>query len=278
MRSGACPNQEPNSKRRIPWGRRRGATTLVASVSIALAGCESPTTPSLQHPSVVDAQWVTPEVRAALDPAGRFSPPSVPVGLYPVTESRAVALATAYVFLTEGPQGSAAYRQELERLHQGPIDWGQLRQCGRVTLVNPVYASPPAGGDYGNLSESWPGFFQRAEAAQWVIAFCGRASDEQLTIGVSTEATDVEIRDRYPQFPLHSGGEFIVWGVLRLYDGDGMHVTPEHAVQLAFAATQRRIASLPQAVRRGNALGYTSIPAEAQSPTRGACTRTVRTT
>jgi hypothetical protein len=96
-----------------------------------------------------------------------------------------------------------------------------------------------------------------------VVAFCGLANDQQLAVAVSTEATDVTIENGYPRLPVYNGGEFLAYGIPSLYDDDGMLVSPERAVQIGFGATGRRIAALPQAIRRGNDLGYSYFQGQA---------------
>ena len=229
--------------------------TVVATTGGVCLACGDPTGPSRSEFSV-DAQWLTPELGQLLDGNGRFIVPSQPISSVPIDEHGAEELALAYAHL----MGTSfdQVRAGLEQQHGGRITWNTLSRCGRSTFTQPVYG--PAPDNIPGDPRLLPPFFRRALAATWVIALCNASGVPQLSMGVSSEATDVSIVDGQLVFPTFSGGEFSAFGIPSTYESDGLYLSPEHAVRFAFEASGARVAAPPTAVQRGRSDGQAFYP------------------
>lgn len=206
-------------------------------VGVAGACRDAPTGLDAQH-SLVRAEWVTGEARAALGPDGRFVFPR-PAYAYTSPE-RADSVAEGYVRFLPQLYGAVSTDSLLVQDRGGfPIHFGELRRCGRSLYVRSAVAPLPAAVALD---------FRYYYGGQYAVPFCNGAGAAELNVDVADGPPRVVVGpDGTLVPPWSNGNEFTFWA-LRASEDAGLPTSPEAAVAFAAQATGRRVARLPEAL------------------------------
>jgi len=197
------------------------------------------------------SDWLTEAVAPFVDAQGKFVFPTPALAPGEIAEDSARTLAVGFAQILGGGDGN--WKPNLERDHGGPIDWFRLAPCDRAYYALPAYGPPPP----------WvPGYVSRPAAPFWVVPLCNTRDEPEVTVSVSTLATNLTLVDgklRFPQFT--GGGEFAIYAVLPGWArGRGVWIRPERAVELVTSGTGARVAAVPTFVQRGRADGQLFFP------------------
>lgn len=214
------------------------------------SGCDSPTSTRTDRGTRVDPSWVVGAAAEAVDAGtGLFllTPPSgAELGIL-----QARSLARGYLKLTanEGPFGNSRAFAEQDR--GGRINWDALQPCGRTYRVST---------SLGALPQYVPREYHRLTASQWVVAFCS-AGIAELSISVSDAPMSVSVvgDSLVWEDPDSLRGVFTFTGVPPTFPS-GIPLTPEDAVQSAFAQTGTRISEAPEAIDQLESSGVGQLP------------------
>ena len=132
----------------------------------------------------------------------------------------------------------AGLEPTLEEDRGGEISIASLKTCGRAFYAATPLAAP---------SESVPLPYRRSVGSWWIFNFCGISGAPEVSLAISSLASDVEIVDGRLRYPSFSGNEFLPMGV---HTGapDGFPGTPESAALMAARVTGLAVAEVPELV------------------------------
>ncbi len=176
------------------------------------------------------AAAVTEDVPILADGRLRLSGPGEGTKLEEISSSEAVALAQAWV-----RQFAAMLGPFIEDGHGAPINYQRVTPCGR-----PLYA-----GTAMKLEESSaPLPVLRQYGSWWLVTMCSQDGRPQVSVAVSSFATDTRLVDGRIEFAFNHGGEFFAVGIPRGHSGE-FPAIPEAAVVEIAEVTGTRVAQVP---------------------------------
>jgi hypothetical protein len=126
----------------------------------------------------------------------------------------------------------------LEKTHGAPINFMQLRSCGRPLYARSAFNPPPE-----NISLP----LRRVYGPWWLLTFCDGAGSPSVSLAVSAWATDLAIVNGRLRFPPISGAEFVAVGIPAGHVGE-YPSAPEAAIELGARRTGRRVSRVPELV------------------------------
>lgn len=207
--------------------------SLIAACTLAtLAGCGQQDVISGDVTPDPLAVFLAPSARSELTPEGLFRLENE-VGPGEISELRARELAAA--FLRTHMDG---LKTSLEADRGGEIRIESLTMCGRIFLAETPLEPTPT---------SIPLPYRRAVGSWWIVNFCGLSGSPEVSLGISSLASDVEIVEGRLRYPPFSGNAFQPLGVASNAP-EGYPGTPETAVRRAAHATGRSVANSPRLV------------------------------
>ncbi len=167
---------------------------------------------------------------AALQPNGEFVLASAPAGLVTAEQARALSLAYGR---TAGPAGLGA-TWEWER-NAGPIDYAQLRPCGRTFFARTTFdALPPTA--ILPLRQRFGSF--------WLTTLCGAAGDPEVSVAVPVVDTLLRVTADGMITDLGTA-HFSSAGI---QPGVKFPPSPETVAQEVAQQTQRRVTQVPELI------------------------------
>lgn len=133
-------------------------------------------------------------------------------------------------------QAARGIKNHLQENRGGlPVEFGSLAPCLDPVYAHSLYRDPSA---LDNRIE------RLRRSAQWIVTFC--AGDvPQLSVSVSTLATDISREGNKVRFPISAGGEFWIRGIPPEWEG-GIPVSAATAATLASEATGRTVVGVPE--------------------------------
>jgi hypothetical protein len=216
-----------HTARRSFHGRLSCAALLLAS-SACTEAARAPT--QLTEPT--DARtFVTPELAASLDPRGFFVLPEMTGDPARITATRAAELAEKEVTTFEHFN-----RSYLESQRGAPIDFAALRVEPRIYFAESPYVQDiPA--DVHPAVRKYTG--------PYYLVTLSDLTGPVLSVAVSAYDTDVTIVNDRVMLPPYHGGDFRVQAV-RVSNGAGLPVSPEHAARIAAQSLGAAISKTPE--------------------------------
>jgi hypothetical protein len=218
----------------------------------ALLSCGEPVGPSDNHSNVrLRAKWLTGNAAAAVNPVtAAFR------GLLPATAildtSDVQILADGFVAIVTDPSNVGNSRQVAAADRGGPISWGSLRRCKRLTYsISPIGTAPPA----------LPPLYRRVFSSQWAVPRCGRDGSVHLSVGVSDAPATTLLGALPSQWVVSDSlsGRFSLTGIPVRFPL-GLPVTPEQAVAHVFLESNVRISETPVAYNQYSGPGIGELP------------------
>ncbi len=215
-----------------------GLATFVRRVGVGavlvLMSCGPSTGPSDGGPLRIDPAWVVGPVARAVGPDGLLVLSNLlPTRPGEISLAAAQTLADAVIRFVGGAPGGL--REYIVGEHGAPIDFATLRRCGRATPHWTNLADP------GPLI---PQDFRTSLGDSYFLDYCKPDRVTAVTVEVYVR-TEARVRDDGTiQFPPPPGGtQFTPRGV-PLHGGPDL--SPEFAIQRAFAMTGLRISEVPE--------------------------------
>jgi hypothetical protein len=225
--------------------RRSGRGVAGLMLGVVLLSCRYDDVLQPYRPATVNLSEVTPEVARALDGAGRFTLDLLG-GAEPNELPRARAESLAVAFAGEWAR---PWRDVLESERRGSIDLDRLHLC-RGTL----FAASP----YEQVGGDVPLRIRTDVGGQWLVTFCGRREDAEVSVAVAAAATGAQLVNGKVVFPGPNLEGFSEAGVPST-DAD-MPVSAEAAVALIARLSRARVAAVPALLQRGiSRLAQTAI-------------------
>lgn len=238
------------TRRRLPLPLRRHQcdnarcspftrSLLVVCILLAFGGCETAATEPSRSNTRLDPAWLTEETARDIDArTGEFllTPPTPRYLSKLAAESASIAISRSISARVE----FADLRRFLEQQRGSRIEFSALHPCARTTYATASLAELPAAA---------PGYLRRAFAPYWAVPLCSASRDEaQLSVGIPDAPRDFRVdadtivRTR----PFGGGTNWYLTGLSPQLFPRGLPLSPERAVELAFAATGVRIARVPE--------------------------------
>jgi hypothetical protein len=210
-------------------GRSRTAWTLCLLLAAACSRERSATAPA----TTVDRRFVTGEAAAALKENGQIAVRSdIAVDGSEIDEQRAVQLASAYLH----DYGALAQRQ-YEADRGAPINLTALAPCPRAFYAVSAYNESSAA-----ISENG----RRLIGGQWLVSFCNPGGSPEISVAVSSRATDLTTTNGARQLPNPGQNNFFSAGVpVRVA---AVPPSPESIIALAATLTGKRVAKVPELI------------------------------
>jgi len=217
----------------IGWSSSgRAALALACTVT---AGCQDQASIVPPDDSGINRAFVTGAAAAALDADGRFALESAGTwARAELTESQAVVL-TDYYARKLAPTLPSYF----ERSHGQPIDFAQLRQCGRVYYAASPYLEPPS---------STPRALVNTLSPRWLVTYCDGNELPALSVSVASTATSLRLLEGSIDPASEVGMEFEADGIPA---GAATPMAPERAVERLAQEARRRVATVPRLVLPG---------------------------
>jgi hypothetical protein len=186
-------------------------------------------------------QILTGAAAAALDHTGHFRLATPSSTSNELSLSQAQSLATAWI-TTAGP----SFRRTLEGQRGGPIDFTSLRTCGQT-----VYAATP----FQPFPSSVPLGVQRHYVSRWLVGFCGKSGGLEVSVAVSSLATELKVVNGRVDYGRSDGNEFFALGTPAGWDGPA-GLSAERAAASVARQTGRRIKEVPALIAADPRISY----------------------
>lgn len=194
-----------------------------------------------EHQGILDltstppvAAFVSGEAANNLTPDGSFVlPGAIQLSEPQVDASRAAELAKAYVRVY-----LRGHLDMLEKDRGRRINHALLHPCGRTFYAEPALEPLPQ-------SVSPP--IRRAYGPHWIVSLCGSTSMPEVSLAVSTLATEVKLVDGVPITTGPQGEYFRPLGIPA--GSEGSPVSPERAAIEVSNATGRKIVTVPRLIQ-----------------------------
>ncbi len=227
--TGGSRGLKPADARRLP-----AVLGFLAALLAATACNPSPTQINAIAASPPSAERlaaaVTKDVPILEDGRLRLMGPPEEANIQEIPHTQAVALARAWV-----RQFATLLGPVIEEGHGAPIDHQRVTPCGR-----PLYAGTAMMPEESTA----PLPVLRQYGSWWLVTMCSQAGSPQLSVAVSSFATDTRLVDGRIEFAFNHGGEFFAVGIPRGHKGE-FPAIPEAAVVEIAELTGTRVAQLP---------------------------------
>lgn len=220
---------------------RRIGFVVVLAAALSCGGHDEINAPRTTH---LSASYVSGEAAAALSPDGQFVLKGpMPGGDMPELssdQSRKLAIAAVRSW---GPPTLL----RLQQYHGAEIDIGALSPCGRVYYETAAY-EPLGTGVYRPVRVAY--------GPKWIVFFCGRSGDPEVSVSIASYGTYLSVRGRFIISDGPAGPEFHLSGIPL---GQEAPISPERAVQLVGDMSGRQVTEVPELVLPGLAVAQLGL-------------------
>lgn len=192
--------------------------------------CSQPGTMPTEHAHQQDvARFITPELQGSLQQA-------LSVVRIDTTTAQQLAAEQATELAIPVARAARGIARTLQEDRGGlPVHFESLVPCQTPLYAHSIYQDP----------SSLPDRLTRLrQSAHWIITFCANGAPE-LSIAVSTMATDLQRNGNTIAFPKRAGGEFYIKGIPPDWEG-GIPVLAPSAIVRAARATGRQVTGVPE--------------------------------
>lgn len=213
---------------------------LVATLVVIAwtAACSDPSGLASPRALRVDAQWVTGEAAAAVDPGtGLFRIDPAPSAVLTRAAAESVAVASIRFGLHFAVLSNT--RASLEADRGAPIAaWDALRPCGRTMLALTPFGPAPA---------EAPRTLARFLGSAWSVTLCGPSGDPQVALHISDAQSGARfVGEDFNLADIDSLAQMYISNGLPRSAAAGMQPSPEAVVGSLFAHTGVPISLVPR--------------------------------